>query len=317
MIHKNTVLIIGAGASKPFGFPTGAELRSEICSGLREGTLLYEILIRCQQDKNLLVNFREEFQRSGINSIDSFIAYRNNYYDVGRMVISSIIAQKENIEKLYSANGIQGNSDWYQVLWNLMLGGTTEPQDLLKNKIRFITFNYDRSLEQYLLEAIKCTFDLDADGAFEILSQIPIKHVYGSLGEYSRNYGFSYGIPSEDPSAIAEAALAAKESIKTIPSIRGPRDEESASWLAEAERAFILGFGFDRMNCEHIGVAGACSLATESHSPLHIFATALNLTNAEMAHYKKNPSESSHNNIQFINGDCLKLFREQWDLLNS
>jgi len=30
VINENTVLIIGAGASAPYGFPTGSELRSEI-----------------------------------------------------------------------------------------------------------------------------------------------------------------------------------------------------------------------------------------------------------------------------------------------
>ena len=31
MLTYNTVFILGAGASKPFGFPTGAELKNNIC----------------------------------------------------------------------------------------------------------------------------------------------------------------------------------------------------------------------------------------------------------------------------------------------
>lgn len=31
MITENTIFILGAGASKPYGFPTGAELREQIC----------------------------------------------------------------------------------------------------------------------------------------------------------------------------------------------------------------------------------------------------------------------------------------------
>ena len=34
MIEKKTVLVLGAGASKPYGFPTGGELQDEISAVL-------------------------------------------------------------------------------------------------------------------------------------------------------------------------------------------------------------------------------------------------------------------------------------------
>ena len=36
MITKKTVLVLGAGASKPFGLPTGKELKNDVCRLLGE-----------------------------------------------------------------------------------------------------------------------------------------------------------------------------------------------------------------------------------------------------------------------------------------
>lgn len=37
MITRRTVLVLGAGASKPYGYPLGGELRNQICGVWRRG----------------------------------------------------------------------------------------------------------------------------------------------------------------------------------------------------------------------------------------------------------------------------------------
>jgi len=41
MIKEKTVLILGAGASKPYGFPTGEELRREIIDNYVNDVITY------------------------------------------------------------------------------------------------------------------------------------------------------------------------------------------------------------------------------------------------------------------------------------
>jgi hypothetical protein len=47
MIANRTTLILGAGASKPFGYPTGVELREQIIGrlGMRVQDPIYEELL--------------------------------------------------------------------------------------------------------------------------------------------------------------------------------------------------------------------------------------------------------------------------------
>ena len=67
MITKPTVLILGAGASVDYGFPTGRGLVSLICSECKSGGSIFEFLTeRMARDPRL-----RKFRRSPSEIMDS------------------------------------------------------------------------------------------------------------------------------------------------------------------------------------------------------------------------------------------------------
>jgi hypothetical protein len=86
MIANRTTLILGAGASKPFGYPTGAELRQQIIKrvGMRFQDPVYEELLN-------------RFRWSLVSSIDAFLAESENHHlqDIGRVAIVAALAKAE------------------------------------------------------------------------------------------------------------------------------------------------------------------------------------------------------------------------------
>ena len=91
MIDIPTVFILGAGASKPYGYPTGNELKKFITSELfmllnrfiREREELQ--LVREEWDRNVR-EFVESF-RGTVDSIDLFLSRRTECMEVGKLAI--------------------------------------------------------------------------------------------------------------------------------------------------------------------------------------------------------------------------------------
>ena len=313
MIAERTVFVLGAGASVPFGFPTGAKLREDICHLTRSGYEVNARLQKCGQSVHEIKLFRDEFERSAVTSIDAFIAFRPEFQELGELSIAANLLPLENPKALLAVGGRHGHSDWYQLLWNELLVGVAEPDDFLKNSVSFVSFNYDRSLEHFLHEAISATFDLTSDEALDVLAQLRIHHVYGTLGPYSKTDFLPYG--GHDEAALVGAMKDARDFIKTVPTVRGPVDQISAGWLAEAQRVFVLGYGFDAANCDRIGLKSACGQASRHEIPRQIFASAYKLTPAEIRRNEKNSCESGQSGLNWTDGDCMALLRNQRDRL--
>lgn len=313
MITEKTVFVLGAGASVPFGFPTGAKLREDICHLARRGYAFNEFLQRCGHSEHAIEHFRDEFQRSAVASIDTFIGFRPNFQELAELSIAANLLPLENPKALLEAGGRSGNSDWYQLLWSELLVGVSEPTDFLKNSASFVSFNYDRSLEHFLHGAISATFGLTSDDAHDVLAQVRIHHVYGTLGPYSRTAFLPYG--GHDEAALVAAMKAARDFIKTVPTVRSPIDQISADWLAEAQRVFVLGYGFDATNCDRIGLKNACGLASKQVTPRQVFASAYNLTSAEIRRNEQNSCKSGQGGLIWTSGDCMTLLRDRKDLL--
>jgi hypothetical protein len=75
--------------------------------------------------------------------------------------------------------------NWYFYLYNRMVEGfkTTDSYKLFgDNKVTFVTFNYDRSLEHYFFECLRNTFRKVPETALvEQMNRIKIHHVYGQV----------------------------------------------------------------------------------------------------------------------------------------
>lgn len=127
--------------------------------------------------------------------------------------------------------------------------------------IRFVIFNYDRCLEQFLWMALQAYFDISQNNAAHILSGVSFIHPYGSLGplpwedkvdavEFGGKGGADYAnlgsrIRTFTESVESEVGQCVKEAV------------------AEAETILVLGFGYLDQNL-HVVIAGLGQRAQES-----------------------------------------------------
>ncbi len=163
MITTNTVLILGAGASVPFGFPTGEGLKNEMCNRTLLSDGLVNILRSSGFNAETIGRFRTALIRSGRPSVDAFLEYREEFVDVGKAAIACTLLPLEKTDRLFDCWMQKGEKpddnmgNWYQHLFGVLSDGVPF-DDFDKNKLGIITFNYDRSLEQYLFTALKNSY---------------------------------------------------------------------------------------------------------------------------------------------------------------
>ena len=89
MITTPTVLVLGAGASYPYGFPTAKDLKQSICNTFsREGLPAIFRSEDCTFAPEQFFEFREAFLRAGQPSVDAFLERRQNFLGVGKLAIA-------------------------------------------------------------------------------------------------------------------------------------------------------------------------------------------------------------------------------------
>jgi hypothetical protein len=269
MITTKTCLILGAGASAPYGMPTAVALRrlmlaSEVPRAgevaVNYPTLGPDERVRdhredprvsnekkfsrartdwinflnkiCQDagfDQGIVKGFRTTFFRARQTSIDKFIQrYEKEYGDVGRLHMAAAVLNCEQDRWL--------NEDWYaQLIDEIAPKG---PDDIKDDMLSIITFNYDRSFEQFFRDAFQYGFRMSAKAAGALFSRIRIVHVYGNLGSLNDT---PYGKIS-----------VAKEAASRISFIRdaeaAPCRREINDALQDATSVCFIGFGFAAEN---------------------------------------------------------------------
>lgn len=288
MVEKNTVLILGAGASAPYGLPLGSELRRDICRWIDRPVSVEEAIAlkACGVTIDGMRHFANAFLRSSTHSVDTFLGQQPRFGELGKFAIAGEICRRENPEAIWS---FDNTDNWYPHLWSKMIAGVTHPRELGKNRVRILTFNYDRSLEFFLFEAIKHNYNLDDEAALRIVLDFPISHLYGVAGKFhflrsseSRVYG-----STDDSTQIASAA----RGIKVIPEAKADDEtfREARDTLHWAEHVAFMGFGFDATNCKLLGFDSV--LDWEESKGLKgrkwIYASVLGCTNAEIATAKR------------------------------
>ena len=282
MITNPTTLVLGAGASIPYGFPSGEQLRTEICKAENRTLPLFEIL-----EKSIgyrasdISNFVKAFLYSNVASIDAFLSRHDHFVGIGKDCIAILLAQKEHPSRVIYAN----EDHWYKLLWQVLIEDARTIEDLKQNKIRFISFNYDRSLEYFLFEASKHTFGLDDFQALDVVRHFKILHVYGKLGEFGLDVPSNSARPysvSIDPNLIKIAATG----IQVIPEAR---DDSAAfqtarEWFAESGTIGFLGFGFDSLNVHRLGLIDVLKHrhGIKNQDIPQIIASVYGKTNAEI-----------------------------------
>lgn len=215
------VLVVGAGASREFGLPTGAGLKQEITKTLSfhmgrgrhltsGDSAVYEALYRAAQNRNEAKGSIQDYLRAAQTiahamplapSIDNFID--SHRYDpciaaVAKMAIVACILKAEAKSSLYfdvTKNDRRINFEESQDTWLGRLFGvltqycTWDELDDRLSQIAIVCFNYDRCIEHFLRHALATYYRLSASDAASALSKVEILHPYGLIGDFRPDYG--------------------------------------------------------------------------------------------------------------------------------
>lgn len=188
---------------------------------------------------------------------------------------------------------------------------------LKKNDITFITFNYDRSLEKFLLQSAMSTFNLDVAAASEVCKNFHIHHMYGNLGDFEWENNLNYGLP-KDPLNRKQVLYKATEGIKVMPAQRHKNaDHVARQELADAEHVVFLGFGFDATNCARLGMPNVFIDSYGKNKFRQIFITTLGMTISEVERARQLMLGSENHQRDSVipyNGYCYDALRN-WGIL--
>jgi hypothetical protein len=341
LIDKKTVFVLGAGASCPYGYPSGASLRSWIClqggfrdsydNYLRRGITVTDL--ETIGKLNLPINeFIDKFSKSSKQSIDLFMSTNPKLALTGKYIIAFAIFEAEKrsqfreqaqlVQEQYSTSTVGSPSkrflakkyfkgdDWYLYLFNRMSSGLTKPDflpDFSDDKISFITFNYDRSLELLLYESLNNSFnEVSEPEIIECLKKLKILHVYGRIAPLKwqdSERGVDYR-PKIDEILLQSSST----NIKTIFEQKdSPELNEARQLIARSEQIFFLGFGYAEENLEIL------KLPERKKRTSWIYGTAFGSEKGELDDYRNKIIEwllvDSAERVRIENMDCLKLLR--------
>jgi hypothetical protein len=176
MTTIKTVLVLGAGASAPYGLPTGGELVEQIANDFASPRYARAEKLMPSEYRTLADRLRQ----TQPNSIDEFLEAHPSLVSVGRQAIALHLLPGESQSQEVWTN-LTKKDHWYRYL-KAQLGSS--PDKFQQNQLRIISFNYDRSLEHYLYETLRTSNEQvdDEQCAKMIFEHLPLLHVYGSLG---------------------------------------------------------------------------------------------------------------------------------------
>ena len=241
MIKIPTVLILRAGSSNQLGYPLGRSLISELCQqpqSPNDDDLLFGRW-KSSEIKELI----KGLSRGVYDSIDAFLEEQPKHLELGRFLIARQLKQHEEVDRLF----LPHDSGWYRYLFSKLIEDDKHADRIGENALSIITFNYDRSLECFLHEAIQSRCHLSSDESAERLKLIQIIHPHGILGAYPQ---IPYGkeASADELSEIARGIKIIHELEHAGTGYCAPEFETANELLRKAERILFLGFGFHADN---------------------------------------------------------------------
>jgi hypothetical protein len=272
VIEQPTVFVLGAGASENYGFPVGRELTRRITDSVRLGQLRDDgpvlCLVQMGFKREQIKEFIETLRRSAQSSVDAFLEHRKEYEKVGKAFIAWHLIVHEIEPNLYL-----GKDNWYRYVLDRM---ATSFDGFSDNRVSFVTFNYDRSLEHFFYVSLLNRYGKTPEETAHKVRSIPIVHVHGHLGllewqatereQQSQTRAYAHGGDSE-------MVRTAAQGIQIVHEAKGNTTEftRARELLCEAKRVYFLGFGYHPDNMRRLHVpfgrpltAGSCFGYTEA-----------------------------------------------------
>jgi hypothetical protein len=309
MFGRKTLFVLGAGASKPYGFPVARELKTEICDDiLYENEKFKERVnnfvgggeIRRREWWDRAKSFAEDFSKSPVSSVDSFLEGRREFEDIGKMCISIQLIPYESIDDLHDHR----KDKWYDWIFREMYRGPEKRMS--KDEVKIITFNYDRSFEKFFVDGIKSTFGVSREKSYKIFrkSISDFIHVYGKLGELE---GRSEVVRKYEPKVDGSAVEKAFNQIELIYEVERSEKRRKLRQMVEwAGQICFLGFGYHEENLKLLGL-DEVDLGQTS-----IFGTGYQLTERKRKWIKERFSSEYQRRINLGREslDCLSFLQQ-------
>ena len=304
--EKETVFILGAGASWHYGYPTGERLvekvieKAELAMAYFVGSELEfdlpNYVRKLSSARNPAENWRLAqktceaiaFRLKEVNPllIDYFLESNCDLQEIGKLLIAWVILECEAIHFKHPNVNRPGNEsnvvssradDWYRFVVHQLMTGCASADSLVDNRVTFVTFNYDISLENAIHQRLSLTkfFADKPDCIKKFFRNERFLHVYGSVpNRLSPNDPVSKALiascENDHPERldartqatrvrfdnILNAAYAASQSLLTI---ERTDKHDNVDILATAIRAiaqakiiYILGYGFSEENSKRL-----------------------------------------------------------------
>ena len=340
MFNAETLLVLGAGASAEVSFPTGHQLRSVLAGkldfkpdkfgdnvGNQSGDFeLWQALEQHARSQKIEKN--EYFKachviRDGIllsQSIDDFLNIHSTNREinfVGKLAIAkSILGYEKKSPIFFDVSNAFNKMDfnviqdtWYSKFFRILSKGVADRNKLFSN-ISVVNFNYDKSLEHFLIHAIKSYYGGTQQEAAECLSGLRIFHPYGTVGQLadkiSNYHGVSYGSADSRPEYLVSCLRTYTEQIEDKNLL-----DEIRRMVLNSKRIIFLGFGFHEQNMSLLKV--------DAGERRTIYATAQGISEADTSIILTQLLENGigtgfSNNSTLIRRDlsCSMLFDEYW-----
>ena len=301
-----TVYIVGAGASFPYGVPIGSELRKQIAKSKElfewnhpsVESAGFNVLVQDFTPSEINIFF-ERFPNAPQESIDRFLATSNSgaEVEIGKICIAYNLLVAES-KCTIDSRETQGH--WLLYLFN-HLNLTMHPERL--DGIAFVSFNYDRLIERFFDQAFRYGL-----GATEAQYMPKIVRVHGSLGDYSRSNWDANIAHTIHASEIQRAARDIQIVHQT------DACEEAKDLIGRAKRVVFLGFSYAEENMRKIWPASELDIAKGFTYPFSIFGSAFGLKAGEVRRIPYLPPTPERGKPKTIlgkeNEDCLMMLRE-------
>lgn len=265
---KTTTFIVGAGASTDFGLPVGGQLVDRI-----RDRLVHEIINpgpRPILDAAMNCGLDGDFEQAAkeiaggmiaARSIDRFLHSRTGdelVKVVGKCAIAAVLSSAEGNSSLAVTDEnnwldvqmklTSSKSSWlYELFAILNEGLRKEDYSKMFKETKFVVFNYDRCIERYIYLALVHIGGCSPNEAEDIVKEIPIVHIYGSLGPIGQ---------SDDAILYGKGESRLSEIWNKIRTFTESADEkilfDARNLIHSSEAIVFLGFAFDDLNLKAI-----------------------------------------------------------------
>lgn len=256
---KKTVFVLGAGASIPYGYPSGVSLLKQLAR-LNPNHIPFRAAQQLGFSRDDISRFTSLLQQSAPPSIDHFLERRTEYDRLGKILIAGLLLESESKSIGIIPSLLAEEEHWCSKVFDKLC--TPSFESLSFKNLKVITFNYDKSLEHCFFSMLKSRYSKSEQDMSLKIKELEIQHIYGTIGDldWEEATGRPYGEGTVQFDSPEGTNLVRKvsEGIRVISNVRDGDEtnqvlQKCCEWLNDANRIILLGMAYHQENMERLG----------------------------------------------------------------